>query len=648
MIKIAHSSWLMVHGSRIPPCVKAGRDLAPGLIWADKVQKSRPCGGSPKWRQNVKFKGRALKILLFLLLSAFSIQLPAVCHASFLDIGMGPRALGMGGAFTGLADDFMASYYNPAGLAQITNSQMGLSYALLFPGLDYPAERNDIGDGFLCYVRPFDEKVGAMGVSWINRHASTLYTENSYIFSYGRKLTERVSLGVNFKILELHYAESQWGYDPYYNWIEGMQDPLFSKGTSVLGISFDIGFFVAISRNWSVGICLKDFNQPDMNLQSPDPEYAVNNYVSSSSKIGVSYRAGEYSVSADLTSRRYDYFVNSGIEWRISGIPVAVRGGFGFGSRSYRQITAGASYVFTPWDNQSSYQLDYAFIYPFSGIDSAFGSHRMGLSIIFSPPLKTGAAALKFITPSTRMTLGGISSRIIIIAQDAQGKPDKNFNDTVVLYTTSRSAKFSEAEAPWSDVRSVAVTSGVGSFYFKDIRSGAPIITLYHAGLQIDTQQIFVDEVIQIMELKDEPRPVKSAVKDPERAKAEAKAAGAVIKETGDEISMTVQGDALFEAGSASLSAAAEDILGRITDVLKAYPKNKIIIECHNDAAGDQRTNLELSEKRADAAGAFFSGRGVGGDRMVTMGYGEDEPVASNNTNEGRAKNRRVVIILIK
>jgi outer membrane protein OmpA-like peptidoglycan-associated protein len=80
--------------------------------------------------------------------------------------------------------------------------------------------------------------------------------------------------------------------------------------------------------------------------------------------------------------------------------------------------------------------------------------------------------------------------------------------------------------------------------------------------------------------------------------------------------------------------------------MLAAHPGLKLEIEGHTDNVGSQDSNLSLSESRAAALQSFFKDHGFAPERMWAMGFGQLEPIASNNTPEGRAKNRRAEIIV--
>lgn len=106
-------------------------------------------------------------------------------------------------------------------------------------------------------------------------------------------------------------------------------------------------------------------------------------------------------------------------------------------------------------------------------------------------------------------------------------------------------------------------------------------------------------------------------------------------------------GDVLFETGQTELKLDAEASLAEVVDLLQSEPEKKIRIEGHTDSVGEASTNLRLSQQRADAVLATLVGLGVDAPRITSVGMGEDFPIASNDTAEGRSKNRRVDVILL-
>jgi len=106
-------------------------------------------------------------------------------------------------------------------------------------------------------------------------------------------------------------------------------------------------------------------------------------------------------------------------------------------------------------------------------------------------------------------------------------------------------------------------------------------------------------------------------------------------------------GDVLFETGQSELRREAQTSLVEVVDLLQSQPDNKIRIEGHTDSTGDAEVNLKLSEQRARNVLDALVSLGVDGSRITAAGMGEDFPIASNETEDGRKRNRRVDVILL-
>ncbi len=139
------------------------------------------------------------------------------------------------------------------------------------------------------------------------------------------------------------------------------------------------------------------------------------------------------------------------------------------------------------------------------------------------------------------------------------------------------------------------------------------------------------------------------------RQEAEAKAAAALasleeiakIKEESRGLVITLSGAVLFKSGHSSLLPIAERQLGKVAEaLLEQDEKKKIVIEGHTDSRGSDRRNRELSQRRADSVRTFLITRNVPAKRIIALGKGESQPIASNRSAEGRANNRRVEIIV--
>ena len=103
-------------------------------------------------------------------------------------------------------------------------------------------------------------------------------------------------------------------------------------------------------------------------------------------------------------------------------------------------------------------------------------------------------------------------------------------------------------------------------------------------------------------------------------------------------------GATAFKYNAFDFTEEAEESLIALAAYMKANPSVKITVSGHTDSVGNAKSNQWLSEQRANAVKKFLVGKGIKADRIKTVGYGKDKPVASNATKEGRAKNRRVEI----
>ena len=97
-----------------------------------------------------------------------------------------------------------------------------------------------------------------------------------------------------------------------------------------------------------------------------------------------------------------------------------------------------------------------------------------------------------------------------------------------------------------------------------------------------------------------------------------------------------------FEFGEATLIPASRTVTDVVADVLRRYPALRVRVGGHTDSVSSDAFNLRLSRERAQAVVDYLVGTGVDADRLVAVGYGEREPIASNDTETGRALNRRV------
>ena len=121
---------------------------------------------------------------------------------------------------------------------------------------------------------------------------------------------------------------------------------------------------------------------------------------------------------------------------------------------------------------------------------------------------------------------------------------------------------------------------------------------------------------------------------------------GARIERIGEGIKITFDSGLLFKTNSFAVSEVSRANLEKLSTILNKYDDTNILIEGHTDNTGSAKHNKALSDDRAAAVASQLKSYNVNGGRISTMGYGEDQPIADNNTDVGRTDNRRVEVAI--
>ena len=121
---------------------------------------------------------------------------------------------------------------------------------------------------------------------------------------------------------------------------------------------------------------------------------------------------------------------------------------------------------------------------------------------------------------------------------------------------------------------------------------------------------------------------------------------GAIVERVGEGIAVTFQSGILYDFDSSVLRPEARENLANLASSLDKYPGTQLLIAGHTDSVGTDSYNQRLSEQRARAAASFLSAQGVTATRIQTRGMGESEPKVANDTDTGRAQNRRVEVAI--
>ncbi len=306
-------------------------------------------------------------------LFAILLFLPCWVWGSFEELPTGARQAGMGSAFSALADDVYAAYYNPAGLVQLHRSEFTAYYSKLYAGLD---DGSSISRNYVAYGHP--TRRGTLGFSYLSLSLSGLYSESVMALHYATAIKDKWNIGTSLKFLRKSfgsdaYTENAINSDTGVSL--GAPDPLFSQnGSSKSGMALDAGIQYRLSRLYGLGFTILNLNSPNMAIASSDSDPVSTVY-----KTGLARRTKSSSVDAEVSMRQFtgnEFRINIGGErWLKGGF--GFRGGLGFGQRQYQMTSFGVSYR---WE---ALQFDYAMLYPLSGVKTGFGSHQLSMTFRF-------------------------------------------------------------------------------------------------------------------------------------------------------------------------------------------------------------------------------------------------------------------------
>jgi tetratricopeptide (TPR) repeat protein len=311
-------------------------------------------------------------------------SLPA--RAAYDDVGTSARITGMSNAYTAVADDVYSTYYNPAGLATLDRPEFAASYTRLLTGL---SDGSNIQNSYLAYAYPMSNGKGTFGLALNYFTLDSLYRETSLFGSYGRVVTREdnpnpIYVGISEKYLNRTLGGTSAASNSITNTglVTGTSDPVL-QNTSKTNFDTDIGALWRVHQNWNFGLDIQHLLQPNIAFSPSDSEPLQRNI-----KLGAAYHTPFSTLAADVDflaapDGSTDKDLNIGIEKWLPTLlygAFALRGGFGLGSRDYRQITMGLSYKI------HRMQVDYGFAIPVGGLTNTSGTQRFGLTWRFGAP----------------------------------------------------------------------------------------------------------------------------------------------------------------------------------------------------------------------------------------------------------------------
>lgn len=129
--------------------------------------------------------------------------------------------------------------------------------------------------------------------------------------------------------------------------------------------------------------------------------------------------------------------------------------------------------------------------------------------------------------------------------------------------------------------------------------------------------------------------------------RAELQGTGVSVTRIGDNITLNMPGNVTFATDSSDLSPAFFNVLNSVSKVLVEFDQTVVEVAGHTDSTGSDVYNQSLSERRANSVAAYLRSQSIDGRRLLTLGAGEQRPVADNSTDIGRQTNRRVEITMV-
>jgi outer membrane protein OmpA-like peptidoglycan-associated protein len=133
---------------------------------------------------------------------------------------------------------------------------------------------------------------------------------------------------------------------------------------------------------------------------------------------------------------------------------------------------------------------------------------------------------------------------------------------------------------------------------------------------------------------------------DKQAAEIERDIEGAKVERVGEGVKITFSSGILFDVDKAVLKDRSKSELVELSTILNKYDDTHILLAGHTDSTGSDEYNVELSRRRAQSVTDYLGTQNVSPARITVYGYGKSQPIASNDTAEGRAQNRRVEVAI--
>jgi len=586
-----------------------------------------------------------LKISLILIVFILNVnnvfpQSKGTTSASFLKIAVGARniALGETGA---TSEDVNSIYWNPAGLNSLKEKEISFTHTMWFETINYehiagvfPTRYGNLGFG-LNYLSMGDmDKYDNTGTKQNSKMSAN---DIALTFAYSRKnLIPSLNFGFNLKYLRSKLEEE-----------------------SASAIATDIGFQTETQNpKLKFGLVIQNIGTKMKFIKE-----------SFSLPTNVKFGAG-YSLLIDSNPLNLLFDINFpndnnprlnfGAEYVIRNwrkVEIFPRLGYGVYHKGFEDtsgITTGIGFKF------ENYTLDYAFV-PYGELGN---THRISFSMKFGGKIKEDGKEkmekvqevfIKEQPKETKLPQTVEESTPIVKPEE---EPDKELEEKIMsdlkLKLIFNSDKLFSDDGFTLTPEGYKTLNEIGQLLFSNTKDKVLIeghtdnVGSREMNMELSIKRAksvydyFVKQGIESgrMEIKGYGFDKPIASNDTVEGRAKNRRVEVII----------VRGNARihFCSGEYSIKDEINKSLNETVELIKAYPEDKVLIEVHTDNIGSREMNIELSKKQAQIIYNYLVQKGIDASRIKAKGYGPDKPIASNDTDEGRAKNRRVEIILYK
>jgi outer membrane protein OmpA-like peptidoglycan-associated protein len=550
------------------------------------------------------------KIYLVVFVLFFVPRTTDYVWASFEDSPVGGRGVGVDGAMTATADDVYALYYNPAGTAFLTKSELGMQLGQLYGGL---TDGSNLSQSYLGYVYPFRGE--AIGFSYNALNLTDLYKEETFGLSYAWKIADNFSLGVTGKNYRKTVGSDFNTQNAELNGVTqiGVSDPVFLNGHVADAWGGDMSALYLLENGWKTGFMIRNVNEANMALGSGD-----NDPVPRSWNWGVARSWNNHTVMLDLSDERFTQMqtvVHAGVETWVMGGRFGLRAGGGYGEGDYEQITAGFSY------RMSFLQFDYGFMIPFGTIDGTTGTQQLSLTFRFGlPPAKPLLQpvyeesrnmdlndllgdSVDFSTNSLRSGSRTVSGELTVTPAYVSLKTDD------VQPFKAHFTGFPDDQLAWN------LTPELGSIS-QNGRYQAPAKILF-------PQDVWVTAKSATHHLNYE------------------RAVVHLLPSTNGPVTFHLSMG--WDTGESTIKLEYLPDIEKLAQVMRQYPQVNAVIKGYTDDEGSVQTNRRLSEKRAEAVRiALVRGFGIDPTRVIAQQFSATNEEVVDPTAENRRINRWV------